>query len=375
MHPISTYFRKGTLLSILRPHQPSVVNQKAVAVKKFEFVDFVRFVSMIGIVWLHCYLTPQGRDKFPPTTDHPLLFILSVQILKFSSICFFIISGFLLSNKLSVEDGFQFYKRRFHSLWRPYAVAFVITFCFYLLRWLVKFHLFQPFELANRLAFHTSFWFVPNLLFALLITIVLLKTTNFFYTGLLTAVLLLISTINTVYLNHEEHTVALFAYAFYLWLGMFIYKKNIIDRVRSMSISVILAALICSFLLAVAESYYFTLHHAAAPITFNTLCFSNQLYSIIAFLFLIRISEYIPAFTLVNPRKETYGIYLYHMIIISIVITATEVIQTSFHFKLYSFNTYPTLALSFINFAICYSLSTLLVKYFVKKKLCYLARE
>jgi hypothetical protein len=346
------------------------VSKQSFLGEKYGFVDFVRFVSMVGVVWLHSYIT-LDRETFGIGTDHPLLFIFTVQFWKFSTICFFLISGFLLSTKLNIESGFTFFKNRLANIFKPYLVAFSITFLYYSIIVYVRSSELKPAYVFFNLLFNTSFWFVPNLLFALLLIIVLIKATSFTYTGIIAAILLIVNTIQNAYIHHEQHTFAFFAFAFYLWLGMLIQKENLIERINTQRFSIVLTLLIASFAFAFYETYWWAINKNPYP--FNSLYFTNQLFSILAFILLVRLSRKVYVLPFINPRKETFGIYLYHVIVLSIIKNVLHILERFLHIRFYSLRTIPTLAITVGSFVIAYSITTLLVRYCVRKKYLFLS--
>jgi peptidoglycan/LPS O-acetylase OafA/YrhL len=78
--------------------------------KGYPFVDWIRMISMIGIIWAH---TPnfEGTKSYNSLDDITLYFFF-MNFFKFGVICFFLISGFLLAGKIQQEPAISYFKRR-----------------------------------------------------------------------------------------------------------------------------------------------------------------------------------------------------------------------------------------------------------------------
>jgi peptidoglycan/LPS O-acetylase OafA/YrhL len=68
----------------------------------YPFVDLIRFISMLGIVWAHTDAFPLQVNSFEflKNIGDVEYFIVFKQIFKFSVVCFFMISGFLLGDNI-----------------------------------------------------------------------------------------------------------------------------------------------------------------------------------------------------------------------------------------------------------------------------------
>jgi fucose 4-O-acetylase-like acetyltransferase len=95
--------------------------------ENFPFIDLIRFLSMMGIVWAHVVLWPPVTNGSTELLEDNYMqaYIPFKQIFKFSVICFFIVSGFLLGDKISNVNGFTYFKKRFTTTIKPYLIAFL----------------------------------------------------------------------------------------------------------------------------------------------------------------------------------------------------------------------------------------------------------
>ena len=117
------------------------------------------------------------------------------------------------------------------------------------------------------------------------------------------------------------------------------------------------------------------LYHTHIAETLNTLRISNQLYSVAFFMFIVSCCKKPANFGILNPRRETYGIYLYHSFFTFILISIAEQwISSRFGVDLFSYNVYQVILLTFVSFVISYIATTALVKFLLKYKLARLPR-
>jgi peptidoglycan/LPS O-acetylase OafA/YrhL len=290
----------------------------------YKFVDFVRFWSVLAIVMLHSLIAFYNGYTSISITN---LFFISA--FKFGTLCFFIISGFLLGDKLYTTSPTSYLLRRFKTLFKPYLFAltlYIIWISFSLFfkssilyspHLTLLTYLGKIVWILEDTLLHGPYWFVLNLLFSLTV-IILLKDHHFkIWFSVLMCLLVITYALNVhlVYFN-PTHTIALFAYLPYLWFGVLLNKnKALLYKIVSrfpLKVFIGVSFLLC--IVSVIESNYLSHYSFADP--FNTLKITNQLYSISIFVLLIKLSRYkLPAF--LNPRREAYGIYLYHMFFIT----------------------------------------------------------
>ena len=96
-----------------------------------EFVNSIRFWSMVAIVAVHA-LYLWGDFTITVMAAAPFQIAL-VQCCKFATPAFFIISGFLLGDRLPKSSALPYFKRRLNKIglpWLFWAAAFSLFFVF-----------------------------------------------------------------------------------------------------------------------------------------------------------------------------------------------------------------------------------------------------
>lgn len=316
---------------------------------------------MVSIVYGHSI----GAFSILDNASFESSYIWLIAPMKFGTICFYLISGFLLGEKFTETPSLTYLKRRYDNTFRPYIITLVCYLLFYSLRYFSgedKVQNFQDYGLhliedSITIIFFTNYWFVINLFISLSI-ILLFKKYLFSYTfpALAFAVTLFYSfNIHAQYFE-PRHGAALFGFIFYLWLGIFInkHKNAFIDFIDKTSITafVIVTGLLLG--LNVFEAYVLRSINSIDPL--NTLKLSNQLYSLVIFSLIIKFRNInLPA--VFNPKKETYGIYLYHPFFITILY---KVVYSFSH--TYFLRSDFVIMISMFAFVIIYSLTTCVVK-------------
>lgn len=281
----------------------------------FKFVDFVRFWSLFSIVFIHCLVAFGNNPSL--NNLYPWVF----NSMKYGTICFYIISGFLLGNKFEELSALDYFKRRLNNTGLPYLIALLIFILWVSIGFLSgdnKVHDIYSFFKAMAMVslhtiFYTNYWFVINLLISLAIILIFKKI--IFRKSFIIAIMgaTLIYTIN-VYQNWFEprHTSALFGFIFYLWLGVYLNykKKTFFALINKIPFIIFLLTIIILIFTDKCESDYLADIGSIDP--FNTLKISNQILSFCIFLLLIKLSNVFSLPQQLNVRKETFGIYLYH---------------------------------------------------------------
>src|ERR1700748_2442587 len=97
--------------------------------KNYDFIDAIRCLAMMSIVAEHSI----GGYSFPAGSTKYWCYIALVQFAKFGTIAFFILAGFLISEKFTDYTPTQYIKRRFSTTFGPwifwslvYVLALVI---------------------------------------------------------------------------------------------------------------------------------------------------------------------------------------------------------------------------------------------------------
>lgn len=348
----------------------------------YPFVDFIRFISMIGIVWAHIPFFEENEtvNNILNKIDHPMIYLSFMQFFKFGVICFYLISGFLIGENLKNTVPLSYLKRRLRTIVKPYIVVLIVFEIFTMIsHFYIKnntFSISSVIEILKGSIFYTPLWFIPNYLLALGIILLFYKYVGSKLFGLMLFVVMIIYSLFLVYspAHATSHTTALFGFVFYLWLGIFIRQNNLVDKILGININILILITLALFSISVIESYL--LYKNNLSTVFNILRFSNQLYSLSMFALLVKICNAPPKFHFLNPRKETYGIYLYHGFITSFLIPIIiGFIGQYFDVKLhdwYDYRVFPFIFLFLSFFLFCYVSTTLFVKLILKYDIGYL---
>jgi fucose 4-O-acetylase-like acetyltransferase len=341
----------------------------------YPFIDFVRLISMMGIVWVHLSIIPGDIGQYINSTNHPFTIISFTQLGKFDVICFFVISGFLLEGNIK-QNKAAYFKRRLNTIAKPYIFVCFLYVIFLLVRNTYIKHL--PVNSETLLSIYRSIigshlWFVPNFLTALGIILLCYRYVKSKGFGLVLALITLTYSILTVYTHHfaSNHTSALFGFIFYLWLGIYVKEKNLIEKINAFNLPLLAFITILLYSLASAEACMLFEKHL---IYYNNLRIFNQLYSLSIFCLLVRICKNRTLnFKYLNPRKETFGIYLYHGFSVSILIPM--VLKYIFKYYHYNYLKLPVTAYVLIfpfMFAIGYVLTVITVRILLRLKIGFL---
>ena len=244
---------------------------------------------------------------------------------KFATIGFFLISGFLLGERVDRRNPVEYFMRRFKRIFLPWSLWFGI-FCAAL-----SIHqladpgrgpgslgqrLWTVFSTSRSALYDTSFWFVPNLLVCMA---VLLMCRRYLYTLKLGFALLAVNLVYVANIYEQwfppAHTHALFGFVFYLWLGS--YAAQNFERVGKVLARVPAAAFVAMSIVTGIASYAESHMLAAAnhQDALNTLRPSNQVFSVCVVLMIFKFSRATwPQF--IDVRRDTFGLYLTHTLVL-----------------------------------------------------------
>ncbi len=296
----------------------------------YEFIDNIRFIAIIAIVAEHSYFWPTNL-YFKPLHEQ-LIQIFSMQLPKFGTIIFFLLAGFLIGDKINTYQPFEYLKRRFDNTCKPWLFWVFIYLVLEYINSVVVYFRFgsadafkQPLlyfsNEINYIAFETSFWFIINFIICIAVLMVFRKYLYSFKFGLILALFSLFYAVN-IYFNWipSRHTMAFLGFVFYLWLGVQMHKyyNGFLKWINEKSFILLAALVVFTFCLAYAESLYL-MNFVPKVDPYNTLRFTNILYSLAAFLFFFKIGN-ISWVNKLNPRNTTFGIYLIHYIVIAQVL-------------------------------------------------------
>jgi len=315
---------------------------------------------MLAIVLLHCV------SAFGIVNPQSHLILALVTPLKFGTIGFFLISGFLLGERVDRRNPVEYFMRRFNRLFVPWALWFVIARAVLMAGGAADHHggvLSNPsayFQLARHsgwtMLINSSLWFVPNLLFCIAILLVFRR---YLYHPLLGAALLAVNLVYVVNIYtlwfSSKHSEAIFGFAFYLWLGS--YAAQNFEAIRKF-LARIHAGLFVALTLVTALAAFFECHWLAVlknPEPSNTLRLTNQIFSICVVLMIFKIGRATwPGF--IDVRRHTFGLYLSHPVVLMLVMHGLRQMPLRISKSMYIANTEGILvwlAASVLTYASC----------------------
>lgn len=296
--------------------------------KNYDFIDTMRFIAMIGIVMEHS--SPFLGLKLEGLHNQ-IIQVTSLQFIKFGTIVFFILAGFLIGDKFHQYTTKQYLGRRLHTTLRPWLFwVSIFILLFYIdqgVRYLKNYEALgfvNPVDyILDRLHFiivYTSFWFIINFMICITILLVFRKYMYKLYFGVILGILSLFYSVNLYYeWIPTGHTTALVGFVFYLWLGVILHKyfDSFQKWIKMRSLLSLSFLVIFTFVLSCLETL--NLMQLGSIDSLNTLRITNILYSFACFLFLYRFCNF-KAIEKLNPRSMTFGIHLVHHILIIIVL-------------------------------------------------------
>ena len=345
------------------------------AKKNFDFVDTIRCISMIGIVFEHSEQI--GVPHYSELSSQ--LFQASfMQFFKFATIAFFLIAGFLINYKFTEYTPWQYMKNRFKSTIGPWAfwlnimVLLTVAHVFFLVY--VKHEssempsdfLAYVGNLYYDVTFFSSFWFILNFLVCIAILLIFKKFIYNKYYGLILGLLSLFYSVNLYYgWIITSHSTAMFGFVFYLWLGAYMnkYYEQVMGFVKRNSIWLFIGVTAVCFVLADIETIY--LKGLENKDAYNTLRITNILYSLSFFALLLKIGPIASINTYLQPRKTTFGIYLLHQIILTHVIS--EIVRP-FEVNMDTITLIGAAGYTIVRFLMAYVISMILVRIFMRTR-------
>jgi membrane-bound acyltransferase YfiQ involved in biofilm formation len=285
--------------------------------RQYLFVDNARFLSVIAIVIRHCELSLYDNSS------GPLLESAITQFRTFGVQLFFVVTAFLMADWLEREKGGP--RAYWLNRWRYVAVPWVLWAGAYVALDLAKL-LALPGSVNTGIAteilralFFQSYWYVPVLFFSTAVLLGLQRFWTSYGLGMAFLALSLMYGVNqyTEWLP-TSHTVAVLGYLFSMWIGVNLYYN--FDRVsawaRRRSWTMIVLLVLLGFSLTLAEDRI--MESLGFVDTYNALQITNQIYAVAVLLALLKLDLcLVPA--LVDVRKDSYGIYLTHQILATLL--------------------------------------------------------
>lgn len=286
----------------------------------------MRFIAMIGIVMEHS--SPFLELKLINFQDQVIQTI-ALQFIKFGTIVFFILAGFLIGDKFNEYTTKQYLSRRLKTTLKPWVFWVSIFITLFFIDQGVRYYknfdapgFVHPLAyLIDRFRFilvYTSFWFIINFMICIAILLLFRRYMYKLWLGLLLGVLSLFYSINLYFeWIPTGHTTALVGFVFYLWLGVILHRyfdefERWISKRSFLSLSF---WVFLTFIISCLESL--NLIKLGSADSLNTLRITNIIYSFACFLFLYRFCNF-KFIEKLNPRSMTFGIHLVHHILIII---------------------------------------------------------
>ncbi len=347
----------------------------------YSFVDTIRCISMMGIVFLHCSVFWGLKYK---SFSETLIETAVMQLLKFSTIAFFLIGGFLINHKINEYSASQYLKNRFTNTVKPWLFWVSLFFVLDIIGQVIIYLRFGSSDAFNNLPlylieetghilFYTAFWFIPNFLICIALLLLFKKYLYNIRFGVFLGILSIFYSIN-LYGTWipTEHSSALFGFVFYLWLGVMLNKhfQKVITFINKISWNKLILINIIFFTLSMVEIIY--LMRLGSKDSYDTLRITNILYSLSMFTALLKIGGIDIIQRKLNPRQTTFGIYLVHEILI---INVLPLIFTPLKIHPALLNASSNIFYTIVRFIIVYVLSFLLTVGIGKTKMKWIVGQ
>lgn len=345
---------------------------QALAKKNFDFVDTIRCISMIGIVFEHSSVL--WNDIYANTGDR-IIQASVMQFFKFATIAFFLIGGFLINHKFTEYTPFEYIKNRFRNTigpWIFWIAVLIILNAIHAYYVHLKFGNPQVVDAGfiasqlKQIIFYSSFWFILNFLICISILLIFKKYIYKLGFGIIWGLISLFYSLNLYYgWIVTEHSTALFGFVFYLWLG--VYMNRYYDKVSVYIHKISWFWMIIINLLCFALSNIEIIHlmDSGSKDAFNTLRITNIIYSLSMFALLLKIGPLKRIQDFLMPRQTTFGIYLLHQILI--IRLLAELFRPG-KFDVMKMSVLEATGYTIVRFSIIYSLSFILVYLILKTK-------
>lgn len=150
--------------------------------KNFDFVNTIRCISMMGIVFEHSHIVqaPMYNTASATITEAGV-----IQFFKFSTVAFFLIGGFLINHKFQEYSAGQYLKNRFKNTVSPWLFWMVVFIAITMLdRWIAHSKgsdgglMFTDFgayisDFVFRVLFFSPYWFILNFLICITLLLIL----------------------------------------------------------------------------------------------------------------------------------------------------------------------------------------------------------
>ncbi|NCD70360.1 acyltransferase [Mucilaginibacter agri] len=342
--------------------QQNLINEEPKKKKNYAFIDVIRCISMMSIVYEHSL----GSYDFPTTSSKYWPYWLFVQAGKFGTVIFFLLSGFLIGDKFTDYTPGQYLKRRFGNTFGPWLFWSLIFVLCFAINTHVKDRMYHEHRLTldaildeiKQVYLYTNYWFIINFMVSITLLLIFKKYLYNIYYG---AVLLSFTIFYCINIHYEWidpiHTVAILGFVFFLWLGAQMRKHwHLVEiQIQKTPYYLLILFVLLTYGASMYEIAILKANNSIDPI--NTLRISNILFSLAVFALLLKIGN-IKSIGYLKPRETTYGIYLIHYII---VVFAVPEILRPFHPEIQSQPALPFFAIKMLSFVMAYCITWLLV--------------
>jgi hypothetical protein len=284
-----------------------------------------------------------------------------------STVIFFIVYGILIHSKLQAYNLHLYINERARSIYFPWIFIVCFNAILIMLHRLPLLELWytrdfdqfilSTYAIMNGLLIHGRYWFVVTYFIGMVILILFKKYTENIFFGLCLGIITLFYGLNFhLGLVDTQHSKAVLAYTFFIWLGFPIHRNwnYIISFAQQLNWKFLIAGLFLMFCIACYEGL--TLSESGVNDPFESNRLSNITFSIIFFLFLLKIGA-IQIINNLNPRKIVFGIYLIN----SIVVLELSILLNEYFHELGHLNIWSLLGLQFIYFLVILLVTYLIV--------------
>ncbi len=348
---------------------PSGIQSSTDHKSNYEQIDTIRFLTISIIVWSHSLFS---EWHIRPAGEMAELLIRSIvlQAGAISTIIFFIVSGILIRSKLQRYNVQNYINERLGSIYFPWLFIVVFNAVLIMLHRLPLMELWisrdfdrfmqSAYNIMNGLLIYGPYWFVVTYFTGMIILILFKRYSENIYFGLFLCGITLFYSVNfhTGWID-TQHSKAVLAYTFFIWLGFPIHRNwdQILQNLKKLKWTFLIPVLLLMFFIAGLEGFKLSEAGVADPFASNRL--SNIIFSLVFFLLLLKMGA-VKSINNLNPRKIVYGIYLVN----SIVVLELSILLNEYLSELRDLHIGALLGLQ-----ILYFLLVLLITYFLVRTL------
>jgi len=284
--------------------------------KNYDFIDSIRSIAMMSIVAEHCVTA--GNHAYSFGSAKYWLYLAMIQLTKFGTITFFLLAGFLMGDKFADYSPAQYLRRRVSTTFGPWIFWSLLFVALVVVRMRISDHYFDVPKILNitrEIYLYSNYWFIINFLISISILLIFRRYLYSFYLGAILGAFTLFYSVNIHFeWVSPRHTTAILGFVFFLWLGAQLRKNldHIEGVIANKSYFIISLLVFAAFGLAIYETVQLN-GHSVDP--FNSLRFSNILYSLAVFTLLLKLKTF-KLVSYLKPRQTTFGIYLIHFILV-----------------------------------------------------------